>query len=381
MNRGMITPILLGILVPLGWWGACLVLIPEPQSAKWVTACVWSSIIGGALVGALGIQRVAEAAPISIFKPGAVIFAGVIPAIALLCGMAAGTTGGPGPQNAGGASTSSTPTTPDELEVAMKREGVWHRWDPGHSEATCGPGTFAVGFILPPTTTKTWCRFTGLSPDNDVSLVDGYKYRLPPELLVARPTLAAHSGQEVESDIFAIKGDNQGQLAETFSGQREGWASDGNVTLMYLTSAKPTTVGVEYTLRGTRTWLVQVDRQGAASFTVPPGNWKYFWVVPLRSQEHLARFGDTKVSPEGVAVNLAAISAEKVAYFRHHTLAGVPYRGLYWQIGSDPARPLQQPVTLAQGDVLADTRIVLGMNVLPEDLPDQPAQFLVGMSQ
>lgn len=82
-------PILLGALVPVGWYILCIVLIPEPQSSGWFTACLWSAICGAIPVTLLAIQRVAETLPSWALKPAAVTFAGILPALALLGGLIA----------------------------------------------------------------------------------------------------------------------------------------------------------------------------------------------------------------------------------------------------------------------------------------------------
>lgn len=258
-------------------------------------------------------------------------------------------------------------------EQGLDLRGQWESWSPRLTR-TPGSSGYGIGFIYPPNYLwRTATTYTGVR--GEAYLVSGQEYPSPPSLETARSIANSRSdGDDVRTTLYRLQADEKGEV------HTSTWNDAPTMSVMYLLTAEPEQIHVGYQQHRFKQWLVWLDDRNDASFQVPE-NWECLWVIPLRSAEHLPQFSGLTISPEGVseAELEAALSPDAVAALLKDSVPGIAYRGLYWSIGDEPASPLLDPVVWHHSELVAGTRVTLGINVAPGDTPDRPAGVLIGI--
>lgn len=260
-------------------------------------------------------------------------------------------------------------------QQGLNLRGQWEVWSPGWTE-TPGPSGYGIGFIYPPEyVRRTATTYSGI--DSEAYLVSSQEFPTPPLLEDARDIADSKSDGDVRTSLYRLEPDAEGEV-HTFT-----WNDAPTMSVMYLLTAEPERVQITYQQHGFKQWLMRLDGPGSASFQVPGSNWEYLWVVPLRSQEHLATFAGSSVTPEGIsrAELETALSEEQVDALVAGSIPNIAYRGLYWTVDDGPASPLLHALTWQHSELSAGSEITLGINVASGDIPDKPAAVLVGIKE
>lgn len=276
-----------------------------------------------------------------------------------------------------------------DLDLALNRQGVWEVWSGEVRARTNGDKCKSFGVVIPPRQPLGQVTVT-VHGDGEAYMVDQALYKEPQSI----PFLRQHTWNGNSDTAYIYRLGTQGYP------HTEVWGNkDREVGVYYIQSEGERIFPIRHEYKQPiKQYLVHINSQDAASFTLPASDWKDVWIVAIDDLSYLSAFNGQAVSPAGVSWDTIAmhmsnhyhdLGIEDFAERAAHELAAtqqlihpqIGYQGLYYQIQGSPAVPLLESKEFSFENSEKGLRITIGLNVPRSATRVTPARVLVGISQ
>ncbi len=273
-------------------------------------------------------------------------------------------------------SVSRVPNSLDQLEAAVNRTGIWSPWDGSAQPTLHHEKEWGWGVVLPPGVRTS---FEVHGHKQEAYLVDSDAYDRPQSIELLRRV--QNDGHVTVTYVYPLYS-KEWPLKDTQPNK------DTHVSVFYIQAG-----GGTFPIRSTPQaevgqWLVEISKIDSASFTMPPGGWRYAWVVPIHDAQYQAKYCYEPITAAGFTIellkDLGRAHGSEQAYLYWPApidLEVVSYCGLYYKVGDATPIPLVKSKTFSPAELGSGQRIELGLNVAEagQQYINHPARVLVGI--